>query len=145
MNTSRVGELIRLRYKLMWAKTRTRNGKIALFFTGYILFALVIAVLASGGIGAAALAIRSGRAEFVTRLVLTSLFAQALLATVLTGFGMGAIFSDLELRRYPVTAAERVYQRHLIGNLDPVGLLTAALEPGLRDGLSVVGATSVEV
>ena len=35
MNFQLIGELIGLRYKLMWAKTRTRNGKIALFLTGY--------------------------------------------------------------------------------------------------------------
>ena len=29
MNTKLIGDLIGLRYKLMWAKTRTRNGKIA--------------------------------------------------------------------------------------------------------------------
>jgi hypothetical protein len=32
MNTRLVGELVRLRYKLMWARTRSRSGKIALFF-----------------------------------------------------------------------------------------------------------------
>ena len=37
MNFQLIGVLIRLRYKLLWAKTRTRNGKIALFFAGYLL------------------------------------------------------------------------------------------------------------
>ena len=45
MNTKLIGDLIGLRYKLMWAKTRTRNGKIALFLTGYLLLVLVIALL----------------------------------------------------------------------------------------------------
>jgi hypothetical protein len=97
VNTRLMGELIRLRYKLMWAKTRTRNGKIALFFVGYLLLALVFALLAAGGFGAATVAVRSGKAEMVTRIVLGSLFAQALLGTVMMGFGMSAIFSDAVL------------------------------------------------
>ncbi len=35
MNTSRILLLVGLRYKLLWAQTRTRNGRIALFLTGY--------------------------------------------------------------------------------------------------------------
>jgi hypothetical protein len=137
-----IGELIRLRYKLMWAKTRTRNGKIALFFVGYILLVLVIALVTAGGFGAAAIAVRSGKALTVTRIVLTSLFAQALLATVMMGFGMSAIFSDLELRRYPVSGVERRLVRHLIGIIDPFWLLTLALDFGLVVGMYVLGAAS---
>src|SRR3982751_1858742 len=114
MNTKLIGDLIGLRYKLMWAKTRTRNGKIALFLTGYLLLVLVIALLAAGGIGAAVVAVRAGKALFITRIMLTSLFAQALLATVMLGFGMSAIFSDRELRRFPVRAFDRRLVRHLI-------------------------------
>jgi hypothetical protein len=140
LNTQLVGELIRLRYKLMWARTRSRNGRIAIFFIGYLILVAVISVLSAGGFGAAALAVRSGKAELVTRLVLTSLFAQALLTTVMLGFGMSSIFSDLELRRYPVTAAERHLVRHLIGVIDPFWVLTLALEFGLVVGLYVLGA-----
>jgi hypothetical protein len=140
LNTKLIGELVRLRYKLMWARTRTRNGKIALFFIGYLLLVLVIALVAAGGFGAAAVAVRSGKAETLTRLVLTSLFLQALLTTVMMGFGLGAIFSDLELRRYPVTASERRLVRHLIGIIDPFWALTLALEAGLVIGLYVLGA-----
>ncbi len=64
MNPPLIGELIRLRYQLMWARTRTRNGKIALFVIGYLLLLLVVAVLAAGGFGAAALAVRSGKASW---------------------------------------------------------------------------------
>ena len=142
MNTRLIGELIRLRYKLMWAKTRTRNGKIAMFMVGYTLMVLVIALFAAGGFGAAALAVRSGRTEMITRLALTSLFLQALFTTVLMGFGLGAIFSDVELRRYPVTAAERRLVRHLIGIIDPFWALTLALYFGLVIGLYVMGAAS---
>jgi hypothetical protein len=38
MNWKRIGDLVRLRHKLMCANTRSRNGKIALFVNGYLLF-----------------------------------------------------------------------------------------------------------
>jgi hypothetical protein len=140
MNTKVIGDLIGLRYKLLWAKTRTRNGKIALFMTGYLLLVLVIALLAAGGFGAAMVAVRAGQAVTITRIVLTSLFVQSLFATVMMGFGMSAIFSDVELRRYPVRAFDRRLVRHLIGMIDPFWLLTFALEVGLVIGLFVLGA-----
>ena len=74
--------------------------------------------------------------------MLTSLFVQALLATVMLGFGMSAIFSDVELRRYPVRAFDRRLVRHLIGIIDPFWLLTLALDLGLVVGLYVLGAGS---
>jgi predicted nucleic acid-binding Zn ribbon protein len=142
VNFQLIGDLIRLRYKLMWARTRTRNGKIAMFAIGYLLLILVVSLLAAGGVGAATIAVRSGKALFVTRVVLTSLYAQALFATVMLGFGMSAIFSDVELRRYPITASERRLVRHLIGIIDPFWILTFALELGLLVGLYAMGATS---
>jgi hypothetical protein len=140
MNTKLIGDLIGLRYKLMWAKTRTRNGKIALFLTGYLVLVLVIALLAAGGFGAAVVAVRAGKALLITRIVLTSLSAQALLATVMLGFGMSAIFSDFELRRFPIGAFDRRLVRHLIGIIDPFWILTLALDLGLVIGLYVLGA-----
>jgi hypothetical protein len=143
VNTKTVGELIRLRYKLLWARTRTRNGKIALFFVGYLLFALVAALLGAGGLGAAMVAVRSGKAELVAQIVLGSLFFQALLATVIMGFGMNAMFSETELRRYPVNALERRLVRDLIAIIDPFWFLVAALEVGLVVGLYALGAGSL--
>src|SRR5215467_4668186 len=143
MNTKTIGELIRLRYKLLWARTRTRNGKIALFFVGYLLFALVGALLSLGGLGAAELAVRTGKAELVAQIVLSSLFFQALMATLVMGFGMNAMFSETELRRYPVSALERRVTRHLIAIIDPFWFLVAALEIGLVLGLYALGAGSL--
>ncbi len=45
MNTSLIGELVWLRYTLLWAKTRSRNGRIALFLAGYLLLVALIALL----------------------------------------------------------------------------------------------------
>jgi hypothetical protein len=143
MNFERIGDLVRLRYKLMWARTRTRNGKIALFAVGYLLLVLVMVLLGAGGIGAGIAAVKMGKALLLTRVVLLSLFLQSLFATVMLGFGMNNIFSDAELRRYPVNALERRVVRHLIGIIDPFWALTLVLELGLLVGLYVLNAGSL--
>jgi hypothetical protein len=142
MNTKLMGELVKLRYKLIWAKTRTRNGKIALFFAGYILLIMVIAIMGAGGIGAGILAVRTGKGYQVAAALLAGMFLQAVLATVLLGFGMSAIFSDSEMRRYPLLARERLLVRHLVGILDPFWYLILALELGLALGMYVYGTGS---
>src|ERR1017187_2168412 len=123
MNFELIGVLIRLRYKLLWAKTRTRNGKIALFFAGYLLLAMVAMLLSFVGVGAGVAAIRSGKATFIACVLLGGIFGQAIVASVVLGFGMTAIFSETELRRYPVRSLERRLTRHFIGIVDPYWLL----------------------
>ena len=142
MNLQLIGELVRLRYKLLWARTRSRNGRIALFITGYLLFVLVVILLSAGGFGAGMVAVRSGQAEKVAQIVLGGLFLQAVLGTVIMGFGMNATFSEVELRRYPVTALERRLTRHLIGIVDPFWFFVLALDLGLAVGLYAMGAAS---
>jgi len=142
MNTALIGELVKLRYKLLWAKTRSRNGRIALFLAGYLLLVMLIALLTTGGFGAAMLAVRSGKAEQIAKGVLTALFLEAVLAANILGFGMSAVFAETELRRYPLTAPDRRIARHLTGILDPFWFLFLALELGLAVGLYVMGAGS---
>ena len=143
MNWKLIGELIQLRYKLMWAKTRSRNGKIALFALGYFLFLLIFALLAAGGFGACIAAIKTGKAEVVARVVLSGLFLNSVFSTILLGFGMSAVFSDVELRRYPVHARERFVARHFLAIVDPFWFLVLALELGLAVGLYVYGSFSL--
>jgi hypothetical protein len=142
MNAALIGELVTLRYKLLWAKTRSRNGRIALFLAGYLLLVALIALLTTGGVSAAIFAIRSGHGEKIARTVLTALFFEGVLASNILGFGMNAIFSDLELRRYPLAAAERRLTRHLIGIVDPFWFLFLGLELGLAFGLYGAGVGS---
>jgi hypothetical protein len=142
MNTALIGQLVRLRYQLLWAKTRSRNGRIALFLAGYLLLVLLIALLSTGGFGAGLLAVRSGKAEPIAQGVLSVLFLETVLAANILGFGMSAIFAETELRRYPLTAADRRIARHLTGILDPFWFLFFALELGLMVGLYVMGAGS---
>ncbi len=140
MNLGNISLMVRLRYKLMWAKTRSRNGKIALFVVGYLLFLLFVLLFAAGGLGTAILSIRSGKAELVAQAVLGGLYLQAIFATVMLGFGMNAVFAEVELRRYPLTLRERRITRHLIGIVDPFWFLVLALELGLGIGLCVIGS-----
>ena len=142
MNWKRIGGLIRLRYKLMWARTRSRNGKIALFAIGFVLAVLVTAVMAAGGIAAGILAVRSGQAERLAQAVLSALFVNAVFGSVLMGFGLNAVFSDTELRRFPLRARERFVARHVLGMADPFWLFILALETGLVVGLYVFGTYS---
>lgn len=138
-----VGELIRLRYKLLWARARLRNGRVALLIVGYLIFLLVATVLATGGLGAGLVALHSGKAQMVAGVVLGALFFELLLATVILGFGLNTIFSDLELRRYPVGSLERRLARHLVALVDPFWCLGLALELGLVVGFYVLGVGSL--
>ena len=140
MNFELIGALIRLRYKLLWANTRTRNGKIALFFAGYLLLVMVLALLGAGGLGAGMVAIRSGHGTTLAGAMLSGVFAQGLLASVILGFGMATIFSETELRRYPLRAAERRLTRHLIGIVDPFWILFFVLDVAISVGLYLFGA-----
>jgi hypothetical protein len=142
MNTGLIGELVRLRYKLLWAKTRSRNGRIALFLAGYLILIAAIALLTTGGFGAAVMAVRSGKAEGVAQAVLSGIFFEAILASNILGFGLNAIFSDTELRRYPLSASDRRTARHLIGVADPFWILFLAMYIGLALGLYGAGAGS---
>ena len=142
MNFDLIGNLVRLGYKLLWAKTRSRNGRIALFMVCYLLLVLLIALLASGRFAAALVAVRTGKAELVAQAVLSGLYVEAVVAAVILGFGVNAIFSEAQLRRYPLKAQERRVARHLIGILDPFWFLILALELGLVMGLYVSSAAS---
>jgi hypothetical protein len=143
MNLQLIGQLIRLRYRLLWARTRTRNGKIAWFMAGYLLLVMAIMLLALGGFGAGLAAVRMGKAERLAQGVLTGLFASALISSVMLGFGINAAFSDVELRRYPLRARERRFARHFTGAVDPFWFLFVALELGLATGLYLFGAASL--
>jgi len=102
----------------------------------------LIALLTAGGFAAGIVAIRAGQAEKITQAVLSVLFLQGVLAANILGFGLNAIFSDTELRRYPLDALHRRLASHVIGILDPFWFLFLALEFGLAAGVSVLGAGS---
>jgi hypothetical protein len=139
MNFALLGYLIRLRYRLIWAKTRTRSGRVALFVSGYLLLIVAIALVAVGGIGAGAIAVRAGRVTEATAAALFSLYGCAIVGTVVLGFGLNAIFAESEMRRYPLRARERELARHIVAMLDPYWYLVVGLELGLLTGLYLFG------
>ena len=143
MDFERIGVLIRLRYRLLWAHTRTRNGKIALFFAGYLLIVMVMVLLGAGGVSAGMLAIRSGKGPVLAGAILSGVFVQGLLASVILGFGMTTIFGDTELRRFPLRAAERRLTRHFIGIADPFWILFFVLDLAIALGLFLFGVGTV--
>jgi hypothetical protein len=142
MNAPLILRLVGLRYKLLWAQTRTRNGRIVLFLVGYLFAVLILILMTAGGIGAAMLAVRSGQAETVAQAVLGGLFVNALIASVVTGFGINTAFTDAALRRYALTAWDRLAARHLTGILEPVWIFVLGLDLGLATGMYVFGAGS---
>ncbi len=143
MNRELIGHLIGLRYKLMWAKTRSRGGRIALFVIGYLLFVLVAALLAAGGIGGGIAAVKSGQAGMVARISLSGIFLSAVMWTLLLGFGMNAVFSESELRRYPLSAGDRRLVTFFIGIADPFWFLILLCDLGLSVGIYVFGSASI--
>lgn len=142
MNAPLIFRLVVLRYKLLWAQTRTRNGRIALFLAGYLFAVFILILMSAGGFAAAKIAVRSGQAEKVAQTVLGGLFLNALIGSVVTGFGINTAFTDTALRRYALGARERLAARHLTGILEPVWIFALGLYLGLSTGLYVFGAGS---
>lgn len=140
MNARLILNLVGLRYKLLWGQTRTRNGRIALFLTGYLFAVFIMLLMTVGGFGAAMIAVRSGRAEVVAQAVLGGLFLNALIGSVVTGFGINTAFTDAALRRYALSSRGRLAARHLTGILEPVWLFVLGLYLGLSTGMYVLGA-----
>lgn len=143
MNREAIGNLLALRYKLMWAKTRSRGGRIALFVLGYVFFIMVALLMAAGGIGAGVAAVKTGHANMVAYSVLTSLYLAAIMWTLLLGFGMNTLFSETELRRYPLTAPDRRMVGFFVGFIDPFWALILLCDLGLVAGLYVYGTASL--
>src|SRR5712691_3728407 len=107
MNWHVIGQLVQLRYQLVWAKTRSRAGRITLLAVGVLLSLLLSAVLSAGGFGAGLLAIQSGNAEQKAQTLLSALFLSTAFATIVAGFGIDAAFTDAELQRYPLRSLDR--------------------------------------
>ena len=129
MNTALIGELVKLRYKLLWAKTRSRNGRIALFLAGYLLLVMLIALLAIGRVRRrhARRAQRQG-ASRSRRRVLTALFLEAVLASQHSGLrherrlrDTGTAPLSARPRRSPPDAPSDRHRRSLLVSLPRAG------------------------
>jgi hypothetical protein len=135
-------QLLRLRYRLLWAQVRLRRGRIALFVAGYFAAIFVAALFMLGGFGLAMASVRVGHAVLVARVLLGGMATIATMAAVLFGIGVDPAFSDSALRRYPLSPADRFAARHLTALLDPLWIVVAALYAGVALGFWAVGAGS---
>jgi hypothetical protein len=128
--------LVGLRYRLAWARARSRPGRLVLFGSGYLVLACAVILFALGGVGAAAAAIRQGRADHVATIVLTGLYLNTALMAVFLGLGVTPAFSDHALRRYPLSRATRLAARHTTALLEPLWVIVFALTLGVAVGFS---------
>lgn len=129
--------LVCLRYRLNWAAARTGAGKAATILVAYAVGLVLFTVLGTGGMGTATAAHRLGHEEQVARGVLTGLFVCGVIVGLTFGAGPRCAFSDAVLRRYPMTARERIASRHLTGLLDPAWPLLLAVAVGLVVGFAL--------
>jgi len=143
LNYYMLGTLIRLRYQLLWAHSRSKNGRIALLLAGYILGALVFLFFNFGGQAVAVAGVKLGHGEEIARLILSSLFVSGIFTSLALGVGPRLAFSEQVLRRYPLSTAGRFAARHLIGLLDVMWLLLLATALGLAIGFDVLDAGSI--
>lgn len=137
MNLCALLRIAGLRYRLLWAKVRSRQGRIILFLCGYFLVFPIGMILLAGGVGAGLVAIRSGKAEFVAETVLGVAYLEAILIALVLGFGSSPAFSDAALRRYPLTRLERLGGRQLTALLEPIWLFVLTLDLGVAVGFHV--------
>src|SRR5579864_187411 len=142
MNWRLIGRLIQLRYTLLRAKTRSQSGRMTLLAIGCLLFLFIAASLSGRGFHPGMAAIRLGNVERVSQITLSTLFLSALFLSVIIGFGLSSVFTDAELRRYPLNALERFTVHHFLGLADPFWFLILAVEMGLVVGLYIYGPFS---
>jgi hypothetical protein len=135
--------LVRLRYRLIWARARTGRGSMALLFALYLLGGLFALFLSFGGFGVAIGMIENGRGESIARWMLAGLFANGIGLSLLFGLGPREAFSEQSLRRYPLNHRERFAVRHMIGVLDPTWIILIAGAFGLALGFVWLGAGSI--
>jgi hypothetical protein len=134
--------LVRLRYLLLWAHSRTSSGRTALLLVLYLILMLILLFFSFGGFSVAFAAIELGQEEAVARGVLSGLFLSGIFISIAFGVGPRTAFSDVVLRRYPLSAAGRLAARHLIGLLDPIWIILIGTVLGLAIGFALLGAVS---
>ncbi|HZS44549.1 MAG TPA: hypothetical protein VFC63_05560 [Blastocatellia bacterium] len=146
MATGTLWQLVKLRYKLIWAQARSSNGRAIFILIACCLFiGAVIVSLLLGILGGAAIGALGARAGQIVRGMLAVLFGLGIMTGVLLGVGPRPAFADSVLRRYPLNSRQRFISRHLTGLLDPAWPLLAAVAIGLVISLSFAGVTPIYV
>lgn len=136
-------QLAGIRFRLQWARARRSPGKRALFVILQAIVVVIILVVAITGLAGAITAAAAGQIESSASLLLWAPFLNALVASVLLGYGMNQVLSDATLRRYPLSARDRLVVRHALGLFEPTWLITFALYAGAAVGLALVGPATI--
>jgi hypothetical protein len=118
---------LRLRYRLQWASVRRSPRRAAAFALSQLFVAGAVSATAASTAALVDLAASLGRLSTVTGVVLTAWFFNAVVISVMLGFGLSDTFSDRALRRYPLSRAGRLAVRHGLALLEPLWLVTAVL------------------
>lgn len=131
--------LTQLRYQLIWAQTRTSNGRIILLLALYLLGGSGAVLMVFGGLGAAIVDSEFGQGASLAQWALSMLFINGIMLSLMFGVGTQEAFSEESLRRYPLKAKERFIIRQIIGLLDPIWAFITAGALGLAVGFSWFG------
>ena len=94
--------LLALRYRLVWARARSRRGRIVALAIASAVVAIVAVIAGLGGLAAGAAAMQSGRDVLVARVAFNAVFLVAVAAGIFFGVEVAPAFSDRSLRRYPI-------------------------------------------
>jgi hypothetical protein len=136
-----LADFLGLRYRLLWAQARVRNGKAALFIMGYLLLCLLVLIFVFSGMGVAMTPVQTGKAGTLIGFLLSFFFMGSTLAAVVLGSGMDSVFSIMALRRYPISTAECFVVRHISACLEPLWLLVFALYLGVAIGFGCINGS----
>jgi hypothetical protein len=138
-------DVVRLRYLLQWAQIRNSPARMLWFVFVQLILVGVGVVAAVVGFGALVVAVQAGRAESIVQTILSTLFVNALISSLVLGYGLNQAFSDKSLRRYPFSYTERFIIRHVLGLFEPLWLITVAGYAGAAVAAAVLGAAPILV
>lgn len=138
-------DILRLRYLLQWAQIRRSPARMAWFIFVQVILVVVGVVSAVFGFGALVVAVQMGRAESMVQAILGAIFLNALVTSLVLGYGLNQAFSDKSLRRYPFSYSERFVIRHVLGLFEPLWLITVAGYAGAAIAAALLGAAPIWV
>jgi hypothetical protein len=138
-------DVVRLRYSLQWAQIRRSPGRLLWFLFIQVVVLGVATVGAILGFGALAIAVQTGRATGIVQAILGGIYANALVASLVFGYGLNQAFSDKMLRRYPFSQVDRFVIRHVLALTEPLWIISIAAYGGVAIGAIVLGVAPIWV
>ncbi len=131
--------LLKLRYRLFWARARSRRAKIALS-SGVFLVGWIAVLLGMGGGGVGVVASRFAKPTVAADFAFGMVFVWAMVGALVFALDSPAALSDESLRRYPLTRLDRLAARYAVGLFDPLWLLVFVLDFSITAGFVATSA-----